>query len=226
MIDAKSQERARLSHGASNAAIYDLVHAALLEHGVKGGTLLDVGCGNGGLFQRVRKLVQRYVGADIVRYDGFPEDAEFVAANLESGSLPFADASQDTVACIETIEHVENPRALVRELSRVVRPGGWVLITTPNQLSLASKLCLVTRNEFLHFQERPGLYPAHISALLEVDLRRMVSEAGLERPSVLYSGQGRVPLSAYHWPGAFSSRRGRLATLLSDNVLLMAQKPH
>jgi 2-polyprenyl-3-methyl-5-hydroxy-6-metoxy-1,4-benzoquinol methylase len=225
MIDAEVEARARLSHGASGVAIYDLVQAALNECGISAGTLLDVGCGNGGLFQRVRHRVGRYIGLDIVRYDGFPDGAEFVASNLEGSRLPFDDASLEVVACIETVEHVENPRALMRELARLVKPGGWVLVSTPNQLSLASKLCLLTKDEFLHFQERPGLYPAHISALLEVDLRRMARETGLSNLDVLYSGQGRIPLSERHWPSALAGRRGRRGSLFSDNVLLMAQKP-
>lgn len=225
MIDAEVEARARLSHGSSGVAIYDLVQAALDECNIKAGTLLDVGCGNGGLFHRIRQQVSRYIGADIARYDDFPDGAEFVASNLQGGPLPFEDASLDIVACIETIEHVENPRALMRELARLAKPGAWVLVSTPNQLSLASKLCLLTKDEFLHFQERPGLYPAHISALLEVDLRRMAREAGLVNQDVLYSGRGRIPLSDRHWPPALAGRRGRRGSLFSDNVLLMAQKP-
>ena len=225
MINVDNQARACLSQGESGAAMYELVNAVLAERELHGGTLLDVGCGSGGLFKRVGQRFDRYIGADIVRYPVFPQEAEFVAVDLESGRLPLIDGSADTVACIETIEHVENPRALVRELVRLTRPGGWLLVTTPNQLSLASKLCLLVNDEFLHFQERPGLYPAHLSALLEVDLRRIAIEAGLENLDVLYSGQGRVPFSARHWPSVLAARRGRLATLFSDNVLLVAQKP-
>jgi 2-polyprenyl-3-methyl-5-hydroxy-6-metoxy-1,4-benzoquinol methylase len=225
MINVDNQARACLSQGESGVAMYDLVNAALTERELSGGTLVDVGCGSGSLFKHVRQRFDRYIGADIVRYASFPKEAEFVAVDLESGRLPFMDASVDTVACIETIEHVENPRALVRELVRLAKPGGWLVVTTPNQLSLASKLCLLVNDEFLHFQERPGLYPAHLSALLEVDLRRIATEAGLENIDVLYSGQGRVPFSARHWPSVLAARRGRLATLFSDNVLLVAQKP-
>ena len=75
------------------------------------------------------------------------------------------------MACIETIEDVENQRAPMRELARLAKPGGWVLVSTPNQLSQASKPCLLLKDELLHFQQRPGLYPAHSSALHEVDLR-------------------------------------------------------
>jgi 2-polyprenyl-3-methyl-5-hydroxy-6-metoxy-1,4-benzoquinol methylase len=47
------------------------------------------------------------------------------------------------VVSIETIEHLENPRALFRELVRALRPRGLLLVTTPNQLSVLSKLSFV-----------------------------------------------------------------------------------
>ena len=221
----RARDRALLSQGTSEDPIYRLVEEALVERGLGRGTLVDVGAGAGALFPWVRKHVARYVGADIVRYDAFPPEAEFVAVDLDSGRLPFEDDSVELVACVETIEHVENPRALLRELVRVTAPGGWLFVTTPNQLSLASKLCLVFRDEFLHFQERPGLYPAHISALLEVDLRRMASELGLVDVDVAYTGRGRVPFSSRKWPEWFGKKRGRRASLFSDNVLLASRKP-
>jgi 2-polyprenyl-3-methyl-5-hydroxy-6-metoxy-1,4-benzoquinol methylase len=202
-----------------------MVEEALVERGLAAETLLDVGAGAGGLFPWVQKHVGRYVGADIVRYQSFPDAVEFVAIDLDSGRLPFADSSVPVVTCLETIEHVENPRALLREIARVTAPGGWMFVTTPNQLSLASKLCLVFRDEFLHFQERPGLYPAHISALLEVDLRRMAQELGLVDVQIAYTGRGRVPFSSEKWPAWLSKTRGRRARLFSDNVLLAARKP-
>ncbi|HEX2674630.1 MAG TPA: methyltransferase domain-containing protein, partial [Polyangiaceae bacterium] len=131
----------------------------------------------------------------------------------------------DVVACIETIEHVENPRALIRELVRLTTPGGWLVVTTPNQLSVLSKLTLLSKNEFVHFQERPGLYPAHISALLEVDLVRICRENGLEEVAVRYSGHGRIPFTARHWPRALRASHGSKGRAFSDNVLVVARRP-
>ncbi len=222
---ADHRQRARFSHGASSEAVYRLVAAALAARGLADLTLLDVGCGNGELRRHLDDRVRRYVGADVIRYAGLPGDAEFVEIDLEHGRLPLADDFADVVACVETIEHVENPRALCRELVRLTRPGGHVAITTPNQLSLASKLCLVTRGQFLHFQERPGLYPAHITALLEIDLRRIAHEVGLEDVEVLYSASGRVPFTARHWPPWLRGRSGFRGAAFSDNLLLIARKP-
>jgi 2-polyprenyl-3-methyl-5-hydroxy-6-metoxy-1,4-benzoquinol methylase len=225
MAEFDVKERARLSAGESAAVIHDAVLAALTERGARARCLLDVGCGTGSLYARVRGVCERYVGADAIRHAGFPAGAEFVLADLDAGRVTLGDGTCDVVACVETIEHVENPRALMRELVRLATPGGWLVVTTPNQLSLLSKLGLLTKNEFVHFQERPGLYPAHISALLEIDLVRMCRENGLEDIAVRYSGSGRIPFTARNWPNPFRASTGSKARAFSDNVLVVARKP-
>jgi SAM-dependent methyltransferase len=154
-----------------------------------------------------------------VRYDGFPAGGEFVAADLDAGTVPLPDGSADAVAAVETIEHLENPRAFCRELCRVVRPGGWIVITTPNQLSLLSLSTLVVKQRFSAFQD--AAYPAHRTALLEIDLRRIAAECGLREVDVSYTGSGRLPLSAGHYPAPLSRLFPRA---LSDNVLLVGRR--
>jgi 2-polyprenyl-3-methyl-5-hydroxy-6-metoxy-1,4-benzoquinol methylase len=211
--------RARQSLGVSNAAIYRMVAAALSRLRASG-VLFDVGCGSGRLYEAVGSRFSRYVGVDVIRYDGFPAAAEFVALDLERGAVPLPDGGADVVTAVETIEHLENPRAFLRELVRLTRPGGWVVVTTPNQLSLLSKLTLVFKNQFNAFQD--GSYPAHLTALLEIDLRRIAAECGLAEVNVTYSGEGRIPGAPWHYP-RFLSRWFFRA--LSDNVLLCGRRP-
>lgn len=216
--------RAVLSAGQSSEAIHDLVRSALVTIGAERGVCIDVGCGTGDLARRLAPSFARYVGADVVRHAGFPAEVPFVEVDLDGGRVNLDSDTADVVVCVETIEHVENPRALARELARLARPGGFVLVTTPNQLSLHSKLGLVLRNEFPHFQEARGLYPAHITALLEIDLTRILREAGLVETSVLYSGSGRIPFTDRPWPNFLRGTTGFLARTFSDNVLVLGQK--
>ncbi|HEY4103521.1 MAG TPA: methyltransferase domain-containing protein [Polyangiaceae bacterium] len=224
MSELNVEERARQSAGQSASAVHEAVVAALTERGARAHTLLDVGCGTGNLRAKARGLCERYIGADAIRHDGFPSDADFVLANLDAGSVDLPTDTCDIVACVETIEHVENPRGLMRELVRLARPGGWLIVTTPNQLSVLSKLALLTKNEFVHFQERPGLYPAHISALLEIDLVRMCRENALEDVTVRYSGRGRIPFTARDWPHPLRASSGAKGRAFSDNILVIARK--
>jgi SAM-dependent methyltransferase len=200
--------------------VYRLAERAVRTRHPGGGVLADVGCGTGALRTVCGGLFDRYIGIDLVRYDELPEEVEFLQADLDTGRAPLADGAADVVVSVETIEHVENPRAFFRELVRLVRPGGWVAVTTPNQLSLLSKLSLLLTNQFPAFKEAPGLYPAHLTALLEIDLIRMARECGLSDIAVLYSNRGRFPGTPLHWP-AWLGFRGRL---FSDNILVAARK--
>ena len=218
MSSSNTIQRALSSKGTSQFGVYKSV-ARLLNNCNSRGTLVDVGCGEGLLWQFVKESFDRYVGIDLVRFPGFPIEGAFYDADLDQDPIPLSANYADVVVSVETVEHLENPRAFLRELVRILKPRGFILITTPNQLSLLSKLTLVVKNEFNAFQEAPGLYPAHITALLESDLIRMGHENNLNNIATHYSGQGRMPFSSRPWPQIC---RGRL---FSDNVILSAQKP-
>jgi len=95
------------------------------------------------------------------------------------------------------------------------------VISTPNQLSLLSLLTLLTKKQFNAFQDVH--YPAHLTALLEVDLRRIASECGLTDVAVMHSHEGRLALTPWRYP-AFLARV--FPRLLSDNALLVGRKSY
>jgi SAM-dependent methyltransferase len=209
--------RARSSGGVSNDANYVFVAEALRSRGVTG-TLLDVGCGNGNLWPFVRELFVRYVGVDAVRYEGFPQDGSFVSGNLDL-ALNLPTESAEAVVAVEVIEHLENPRAFMRELVRVTKKDGWIVVTTPNQLSLLSLLTLVAKKRFNAFQDVH--YPAHLTALLEVDLIRIAQECGIGNIMIGYNHYGRLILTPWHYPKIVARTFPRW---LSDNLLIMGKK--
>jgi SAM-dependent methyltransferase len=216
---ADLESRARQSLGTSADAIHGTVATLLRERGAAG-VLADVGCGTGTLWNRLGACFSRCIGLDAVRYDGLPSAIELRLADLDVNPLPLEEGEADVVAAVETIEHLENPRAFCRELTRATRPGGWVIVTTPNQLSLLSLGTLAVKQRFSAFQD--GAYPAHRTALLEIDLRRIAAECGLQDVAIRFTGRGRVPLGAAHYPVAVARRFPRA---LSDNVVLIGRRP-
>jgi SAM-dependent methyltransferase len=217
-VTADVAARARLSLGRGHDAIHAAAANALAARGAAG-VLADIGCGTGDLWRRVRGRFSRCVGIDAVRYDGLSPDVEFQPADLDRGPLPLEEASVDATAAVEVIEHLENPRAFCRELARVTRPGGWIVITTPNQVSALSLLTLAVKGRFAAFQD--GEYPAHRTALLPVDLERIGRECGLSDLALEYTRWGRVPLTPWHYPAAVA---GVWPRGLSDNVVMVGRR--
>jgi len=217
MNDVAMEARARQSLGASDDAIYAAVAKALAQRGVRG-RVIDVGCGLGRLRDFLGSAMESYVGVDAIRYDGLPEGIAFMRADLNRDAIPVPDRSADVAVSVETIEHLENPRAFVRELVRITRPGGWIVVTTPNQRSLVSLGALIVKGHFSAFG--PANYPAHQTALLDTDLCRIATENHLTNVAVEFTGVGRLPLSSVRYPQALSSVFRRT---MSDNVLLVAR---
>ena len=217
--DQALEARALQSLGASSDAIYRMVARALGQRSARGELIIDLGCGNGMLLPFVRGRFDRYVGVDAIRHESFPGDAEFIKCDLDNCRTPLPDACADLAVGVEIIEHLENPRAFFRELARLTRPGGWVVVTTPNQLSLLSLFTLIVKRRFSAFQD--AHYPAHLTALLEVDLRRIAAECNLIDVTIAYSHKGRVAFTPWHYPDFIASLFPRA---MSDNLLLIGRK--
>jgi len=102
-------------------------------------TVLDVACGEGYGAAMLAGNAERVTGVDISvdairhahsRY-GHQANLEFIAASCDR--LPFPDASFDLAISFETIEHIEAQPAFIAEIARVLRPGGVLLLSSPNK---------------------------------------------------------------------------------------------
>ena len=106
-----------------------------------GKTLLDIGCGNGLYTVRFAEGTRRTIGLDIAdeplnearRNRGhLKTGVEFVKASAES--LPFSDRTFDVALAIELLEHIENQDSVLKEASRILKDGGYLVIYVPNKL--------------------------------------------------------------------------------------------
>lgn len=125
----------------TNAKVLEL----LVPHLAAARTVLDIGAGEGYLAQRVHAAIrERGHAARLEACDLFPENFRVPevpcrAIDLDGG-LPLPDGSVDLAYSVEVLEHLEDQFAYLREVHRVLRPGGRFVLTTPNVLSLSSRL--------------------------------------------------------------------------------------
>lgn len=105
--------------------------------GVKG-RWLDMPSGGGVLARRLADPDIQVVEGEL-NPAGELAGRNIVRLDMNAAALPFEDESFDGIACIEGIEHVENFFALIRELRRVLKPGGRLILSTPNMNKLGSR---------------------------------------------------------------------------------------
>lgn len=105
------------------------------------GDHLDVGSGTGELLRLVRaRYPFRSYGCDYTDALFSVPGTEIQTVDLNREPLPYGDHRFALVTCIETVEHLENFRTVVREIYRVLQPGGVAIFSTPNILNLRSRL--------------------------------------------------------------------------------------
>ncbi len=208
------------SLGISHGSIYQTVIQALKKYAPENGQLLDFGAGQGDFLKKMTSSPFKFMYHGVDLMYSKVTGVNWYVQDLNK-KLQFKDGQFDVITCIEVIEHLENPRQMVRDLSRVLKADGVLVLTTPNNESWRSIISYIFRGHFVAFTD--SSYPAHITALNQTDLYRILKECGFQRMDVMYTDSGMVPsLPAYTWQKISC---GLLKGLrFSDNIIVIAQK--
>jgi SAM-dependent methyltransferase len=209
---------------------------ALVRRHAASGRLLDVGCGEGWFLAQARESGFDAVGCDYSLRTKYPPGVSVKPGMLDrEAGLPFDDASFDVVTSWAVIEHVRDPHAAMREVRRVLRPGGFFVCDTP--------LCGDVSERWVAARSHWFCPPEHIHVFSYGSLSRLVWSAGLD---VVYSTPSfeRTKLrwvlrrtrnflvgavagrALFHLdkPG-WERRRNAVVTQIGDIQLLVARKP-
>lgn len=158
----------------------ELVKAALPD----GGRVLEVGAGCGALALRLRDA-----GFDVVPTDLDPPHDWIHRLDLDHPE--WTDETRgpfDMVVCVETLEHVENPRGVLRSIRSLLRVGDQLLVSTPNITHPHSRLKMFLRGAPYIFGPAHYYQPGHISILPDWMLTEHVRLAGFDRIVVRRGG--------------------------------------
>jgi 2-polyprenyl-3-methyl-5-hydroxy-6-metoxy-1,4-benzoquinol methylase len=121
----------------ASTGIHDVILDCVKQ--LKRGTVLDVPSGQGALSKELEKLGFKPFSGDLEINNIVYVDKRSIQLNLNH-VLPFRASAFDHVVCIEGVEHLENPHHLIREFARVLTDGGFLIISTPNVMTIKSRL--------------------------------------------------------------------------------------
>ncbi len=200
------------------------------RYGRRGGNLLEIGCGLGHLVGQLEPHFHTWA-IDINRWA--LEKARQVAAktcliHASAEELPFADRIFDVVLIKHIVEHLPNPERAIAEIGRVTRPGGLLILATPNLDSLLRPL---KGERWIGFQD-----PTHISLKPPQEWLNLIRQAGFSPRRVFADGFWDVPYVPliparlqkllFGAPGGFQAITGLIFVPLrwGESMIVIAQR--
>jgi len=173
------------------------------------GRIIDVGCAGLTLLRSAKTLFTSRHGIDIVTlpiWDDYPE-IQTQVCNLDNAPLPYADDSFDAVTCLMVLEHVFDPFHAVRELRRVCRREGRIVISVPNIAGLKRRFEIllgklpITSARFSFGEDSWDGY--HLHNFTRATLHWLLRKEGLE--VMRWAAQGKRPWLKQWRPSLFGN---------------------
>ncbi|MBW1878765.1 MAG: class I SAM-dependent methyltransferase [Deltaproteobacteria bacterium] len=168
----------------------DLLRQVILERLRPGDVVLDLGAGTGRVIQMdFRGHAARLCGVD-------PDERVLENPCLDDArvgvgeAIPYEDATFDGVFSDNVLEHLEEPDKVFREVARVLKPGGWFVVKTPNRFHYVPLIAQVTPHRFHQLVNRlrgrpmDDTFPTRYRANSRGALRRIALRTGLHLDSV------------------------------------------
>jgi SAM-dependent methyltransferase len=195
------------------------LHRAIASTIPERGRVLDLGCGTNADLARYRTRTREVWGADFQKHPKLQNPRWFLLLRKD-GTIPFPDAYFDTVTTVMVLEHVADPDLFLREVTRVLRPGGRFIghsISGMHYVTFISRMfgilphCLSQAIiEKLYNRSEQDTFPAYYRMNSERSLRRNCEAVGLKL----------VEFQRYADPGYFRfSRSLETLAILADRLL-------
>ena len=166
------------------------------------GKILDLGCGDGDYSIALKEQGFDVMAGDIdkerFRYAG---QIPFEYCDITK-TLPFKNSTFDYLLLMEVVEHLRNPYDVLKEINRIIKSGGSLILSTPNILNLKSRFRFLFEGAYEYFREPPldqdknpreVIFNLHLFPYRYQELEYLLSACGFKVSDVftsLYEGFG------------------------------------
>ena len=196
----KQRQDKKRSNKKSVEYISDKILSQLNNHS-KDSKILDVATGKGYLLKELEnagfnKLHSADINPEQFKYDKQKYNFKTVDANKK---LPYQNQEFDIVISSETIEHLKNPSNFISEVSRILKPKGTFILTTPNVETIFSRLYFLAKGKLTAHTKADYLKSGHISILPSWLILRFTNSSGFKQKNLTYNC-GYIPLLKWKFP--------------------------
>jgi SAM-dependent methyltransferase len=143
-----------------------------------GSRVLEFGAGSGAMSLRLADAGYAVTASDLFRESFKPDHIPFVAADLNGLFAAQWPLGFDAVMALEIVEHLENPRQVLRQIRALLPPGGRLVLSTPNIANPVSQALFLRRGEFQWFRDVDYREQGHITPQSPWMLEKALQEAG------------------------------------------------
>lgn len=213
-------------HTTTNSGLHDFVGERVISKYVRPGLrAVDLGSGPGAMAIRLKTMGCEVMAADRSAHDFV---AELPHSTIDFNQMDFASALGNhafgLVTAIEVIEHVESPIGFLRNIGRMLSPGGVAILTTPNVDSLPARLKFFLVGKIRTMDEHSE--PTHISPIFfDLLQRQFLPLAGLRlREHLVFPPDGfQLSRKSVAWSMRFAASMFPGESIIGDNHIFVLE---